>query len=109
MKSAGFPGPTAIIAEPSRMDWAAERSDFAPEVSYQGIALAISQVSEINRPFRGCPHANARKQLRSRNKAAPSAAIPATQMTSVAFATQPGATPTRRSRNGRKFQVVTWT
>jgi len=47
-----------------------------------------------------------RKLLRSRSKTDPSAAIAASQMASAEFTTQPGAAPTRRSRNGRKFHVV---
>ena len=47
-----------------------------------------------------------RKLLRNRSKTHLSAAIAASQMASVAFTTQPGAAPTRRSRNGKKFHVV---
>ena len=47
-----------------------------------------------------------RKLLRNRSKTHPSAAIAASQMASAEFTAQPGAAPTRRSRNGRKFHVV---
>jgi hypothetical protein len=38
-----------------------------------------------------------------------SAAIPVSQTANAIRTTQPGATPTRFSRNGRKFHVVMWT
>ena len=53
------------------------------------------------------PHATVRKPLRNRSKTDPSAAVPASQMASAEFTAQSGAAPTRRSRNGRKFYVVT--
>lgn len=54
------------------------------------------------------PHAHAtfRKVRCKRSKTPTSKAIPAIQTASVAFTTQAGAVPTRRSRKGRKFQVV---
>ena len=53
-----------------------------------------------------CPHAAVRRLLRKRSRTAPSAATAAIQIANTEFTTQAGAAPTRRSRNGRKFQVV---
>jgi hypothetical protein len=60
----------------------------------------------LHQPMTACLHATARKLLRSRSNTTPSAAVPASQITSDVFTTQPGATPTRRSRNGRKFHAL---
>ena len=113
MKSAGFPGPTAIIAELETVDRrtpeprsGARMQPTAQAVGDKWVSRKPEGAKEKLLDLTRGPHATARKLFRNRTNVAPSAAIPATQTASVVFTTHPGATPTRRSRNGRKFHVV---